>query len=79
MKELKAQPLSSFRCELPSSMREAKGKMKSHSLLADLPLLCIERHGMAFDTPRFWNNNALEGVHIILKHIIEGDKYKTQI
>lgn len=49
MKELKAQPLSSFRRELPSSVREAKGKMKLHSLLADFPLLGIERHGMAFD------------------------------
>lgn len=49
MKELKAQPLSSFRCELPSSVREAKGKMKLHSVLADFPFLGIERHGMALD------------------------------
>lgn len=51
VKEFKAQPLSSFRCEGPSSMREAKGKMKLHSLLPDFPFLRIERHRMAFAAP----------------------------
>lgn len=63
----RAQPLSSFRWALPSSMRKAKGNMKLCSLLADFPFLHTERHKMAFDaldsgTTMPWK----ESVHIIL-------------
>lgn len=63
----RAQPLSSFRWALPSSMRKAKGNMKLCSLLADFPFLHTERHKMAFDaldsgTRMPWK----ESVHIIL-------------